>query len=94
MRLLCLLSVLLGFATSLVQATPGTDCPRIDSQTALNARFQPDIIFAFDRSTASACNAELGGLPVRVVHLSGDNFFHPGPRLVDGLAELGAKLKP
>lgn len=73
------------------QIAPGQP---IDSLKALNARFQPDIIFAFDRSTASACNAELGGLPVRVVHLSGDNFFHPGPRLVDGLAELGAKLKP
>lgn len=66
----------------------------IASLTALNQTFRPDIIFTFDRPTASACNAELGSLPVRVVHLSGENFFHPGPRLIDGLTELAEKLRP
>ncbi|MDY0014166.1 MAG: hypothetical protein RBS40_15055 [Rhodocyclaceae bacterium] len=66
----------------------------IETLAALNQTLKPEIIFTFDRATASACNAELGSLPVRVVHLSGEHFFYPGPRLIDGLDELAAKVKP
>ncbi|MEZ5616554.1 MAG: hypothetical protein R3E35_15225 [Rhodocyclaceae bacterium] len=54
---------------------------------------KPDIVFSLSRETAAYCNAEIGTLPVRIVTLSGENFFHPGPRLLDGLKELAEKMK-
>lgn len=54
---------------------------------------QPDLIINFTRENAAACNAELGMVTTPVLHLRGENFFHPGPRLMDGLAELIQTLK-
>jgi hypothetical protein len=30
---------------------------------------------------------------VRIVTLKGENFFHPGPRLLDGLEDLAEQMK-
>ncbi|MBM3391294.1 MAG: hypothetical protein FJY34_04865 [Betaproteobacteria bacterium] len=54
---------------------------------------KPDIVFSLSREAAAYCNAEIGTLPVRIVTLSGENFFHPGPRLLDGLKELAEQMK-
>jgi iron complex transport system substrate-binding protein len=54
---------------------------------------QPDLVINFSRENAAACNAELGMLTTPVLHLRGENFFHPGPRLMDGLDELIQLLK-
>lgn len=54
---------------------------------------KPDIVFSLSRETAAYCYAEIGALPVRIVVLKGENFFHPGPRLLDGLRELAEQLK-
>lgn len=56
--------------------------------------FRPDIVISLSRDTSAACNAELSQVKVRIVALRGENFFHPGPRLVDGYRELAAAMKP
>ncbi|WP_374277164.1 ABC transporter substrate-binding protein [Azonexus sp.] len=49
---------------------------------------RPELIVSLNHRDSVACNAELGQQPVRIVHLTGENFFNPGPRLLDGYREL------
>lgn len=66
----------------------------IDGIPALVAATRPDLVINFMSTAASQCDASLGSLPVPLVMLSGDNFFYPGPRLLEGLDELKEALKP
>ncbi len=68
----------------------GEELPTIRSAVD---RFKPDVVFSLDRVNAEQCNAELGLLPVRLVTLTGEHFFHPGPGVLDGYVELAAKMK-
>ncbi|THF57680.1 ABC transporter substrate-binding protein [Pseudothauera rhizosphaerae] len=54
---------------------------------------KPQVVFSLDRATAAQCSALLGILPVEVVHLGGENFFHPGAGVLAGYAELAQKMK-
>jgi iron complex transport system substrate-binding protein len=55
-------------------------------------RIKPEIVFAFSSRWDNACNAALARPGVRVVPLDGELFYHPGPRLIDGLAQLKEQL--
>ncbi|MBA3903947.1 MAG: ABC transporter substrate-binding protein [Rhodocyclaceae bacterium] len=68
----------------------GEEIPNI---ARLVERLKPAIVFSLSRETAAYCNAEIGTLPVRIVTLKGENFFHPGPRLLDGLEDLAEQMK-
>lgn len=59
----------------------------------LVARFKPDIVFSLSHESSVACNAALGAVKARIVSLKGENFFHPGPPLLQGYRELAASLK-
>lgn len=54
----------------------------------LIARTLPDIVFTFDRPGQSACTQVPAVKDVRVIPLDGDNFLNPGPRMLDGIAEV------
>ncbi|MGE5467957.1 MAG: ABC transporter substrate-binding protein [Ignavibacteria bacterium] len=51
-------------------------------------RVKPEIAFAFSNHWDGTCNAALARPGLRVVPLDGELFYHPGPRLVEGLARL------
>jgi len=69
------------------------DGEEIPDIAALVRRLKPAIVFSLSREAAAYCNAEIGTLAVRIVTLKGENFFHPGPRLLDGLKELAEQMK-
>lgn len=56
-------------------------------------QFKPEIVFALNDESARQCHAEIGALPVRVIALERDHFFHPGPNVLEGLTELADKMK-
>lgn len=64
-----------------------------DNVPALVEATKPDIVVNFLTTSGAQCDARLGALPVTLVMLSGDNFFYPGPRLLEGLDELKDALK-
>ncbi|MFC5302269.1 hypothetical protein [Azospira restricta] len=65
----------------------------IDSIPALVAATRPDIVVNLMTRAENHCDARLGALPVTLLMLPGDNFFHPGPRLLEGLDELKEALQ-
>jgi iron complex transport system substrate-binding protein len=65
----------------------------IEDIAAVVARFKPAIVFSLSHESSIACNAALGRVKVRIVSLRGENFFHPGPPLLQGYRELAAGLK-
>jgi hypothetical protein len=50
-------------------------------------------VFTFDRSTDDQCRVILGESKQRIVHLNGDDFLNPGPRLLDGLKALAQVMQ-
>lgn len=70
------------------------DGEEIDSIGKLVETLRPDIVVSLANASSVSCNAELGSLPVRIVHVRGENFFNPGPRLIDGFKELAEQLQP
>ncbi len=54
---------------------------------------KPDIVFAFSNRWDATCNAALAQSGVRVVPLDGELFYHPGPRYLEGLAQVREELK-
>lgn len=66
----------------------------IDSIGKLVELLRPDVVVSLANATSVSCNAELGTLPVKIVHLRGENFFNPGPRLIDGFKELAERMQP
>lgn len=54
---------------------------------------RPELIVSLTQRDALACNAEVGQLTVPVVYLAGENFFNPGPRLLDGYRELTEAMR-
>jgi len=55
--------------------------------------FKPEVVFALTDESAKQCNAEISALPVRVIALERDHFFHPGPGILQGLDELAEKMR-
>jgi iron complex transport system substrate-binding protein len=55
-------------------------------------QLKPDIVFAFSSRWDATCNAALARPGIRVVPLDGELFYHPGPRLIEGLAQLKSQL--
>lgn len=62
--------------------TPGGDV------AAWIAGRQPELIFALQDRRAESCNPEIARPGIPIVPLSGNDFTHPGPDLLKGLAEL------
>lgn len=54
---------------------------------------QPDYILALKNSRDEACNAAIAAPGVPILPLDGALFTHPGPALLDGLAQLRDTLK-
>ena len=52
----------------------------------------PDIVFAFKDHADTACSLALLRPGTRIVRLDNDRFIHPGPGLLDGLAQLREAL--
>jgi len=69
---------------------PGEPYPDLQS---LVAHYRPQIVFTFDRSTDDQCRVILGEAKQRIVHLNGDDFLNPGPRLLDGLKALAKVMQ-
>lgn len=61
---------------------------------AVVEHFKPDIVFSLSHESSLACNAALASVKVRIVSLKGENFFHPGPPLLQGYRDLAASMKP
>lgn len=53
---------------------------------------RPELIFALHNSRAESCNPAITRPGVPILPLSGEYFTHPGPLLLDGLAELRQTL--
>jgi iron complex transport system substrate-binding protein len=60
----------------------------------LVAATRPDLVVAFVNHQSESCNALLGEAGVPVVAIDGEKFMHPGPALLDALAQLKQALKP
>lgn len=56
------------------------------------ASLRPDIVFALNAESAEYCRVALDGGPVPWVALPGGQFFHPGPGVLNGLAELARAM--
>lgn len=69
---------------------PGEDVPGI---VAAIERFQPELLVSLTPDNAENCSAELGLVSVPIVALEGRHFFHPGPALLTGLAQLAEQTK-
>lgn len=65
----------------------------IDSIPALIEATRAEVVVNFLSKSENTCDARLATLPVTLVMLPGDNFFHPGPRLLEGLDELKEALQ-
>lgn len=70
---------------------PGEEVPGI---VAAIERFQPELLVSLTPDNAENCSAELGLVSVPIVALEGRHFFHPGPALLTGLAQLAEQTKP
>jgi iron complex transport system substrate-binding protein len=69
------------------------DVPAATLRRWLDAR-RPDIVFALKEHGDTACNLALLRPGTRIVRLDAEHFIHPGPGLLDGLAELREDLGP
>lgn len=56
------------------------------------AALKPELVLNFSPVAAAQCSAALGNLPARIVTLPGDDFAHPGPRLLRGLDDVQEAL--
>jgi ABC-type Fe3+-hydroxamate transport system substrate-binding protein len=59
--------------------------------TTLNAlinELQPELLFIFERKQNKQCAFIKPQTPLTIINLDGENFLHPAPVLLDGLAEL------
>ncbi|TDX99379.1 iron complex transport system substrate-binding protein [Thiohalophilus thiocyanatoxydans] len=63
----------------------------IEDLTALLNRFEPEVLFIFERHIAKNCNMLTPEVPVRIVTLDGELFLHPAPVLLKGIARLQSR---
>lgn len=64
----------------------------LDALDDLVDQTRPDLVVSFTPETADFCQVIGGRFPVKTINLNGANFFHPGPRLLDALNDLAAKV--
>jgi len=60
----------------------------IEEITALLDRFEPEVLFIFERTLNTQCNLIMPKTPVRIVAMDGELFLHPAPVLLEGLKYL------
>lgn len=63
----------------------------IEEITTLLDRFEPEVMFIFERTLNKQCNLIMPKTPVRIVALDGELFLHPAPILLKGLNDLYQK---
>ena len=63
----------------------------IEEINGLLNRFEPELLFIFERTLNQQCNLLLPKTPIQIVTLDGKLFLHPAPILLEGLAELEQK---
>lgn len=67
--------------------------PIADLET-LVTQTRPEILVSFTPQSADHCSMISPELPVRIVGLKGDAFFHPGPGVLDAYRQILASLGP
>ncbi len=60
----------------------------IEEITALLNRFEPEVLFIFERTLNTQCNLIMPKTPVKIVAMDGEQFLHPAPILLKGLNDL------
>ncbi|MDY6978529.1 MAG: ABC transporter substrate-binding protein [Pseudomonadota bacterium] len=63
----------------------------IEDLTGLLNRYEPEILFIVERNIGRNCNMLMPEVPVRIVTLDGEQFLHPAPVLLKGLAQLHSR---
>ena len=63
----------------------------IEEITALLDRFEPEVLFIFERKLNAQCNLIMPKVPVRIIAMNGELFLHPAPVLLKGLNDLYQK---
>lgn len=61
---------------------------KVTTINALINELEPDLLFIFERKQNKQCAFIKPKTPLQIINLDGDNFLHPAPVLLDGLAEL------
>ncbi|MGM0680368.1 MAG: ABC transporter substrate-binding protein [Pseudomonadota bacterium] len=54
-------------------------------------RYEPDVLFIFERNIGKSCNMLRPEVPLYIVTLDGEHFLHPAPVLLKGLAQLHSR---
>lgn len=67
---------------------PGNE---IEDLTGLLNRYEPQVLFIFERNIGKNCNMLMPRVPVRIVTLDGEQFLHPAPVLLKGIARLQSR---
>jgi len=70
---------------------PGAEIADLET---LVERTRPDILVSFTPQSTDHCSMIAPTLPVRIVSLEGEDFFHPGPGLLRALAQMRERLGP
>ena len=66
----------------------------IETIPQLVSAMRPELLVVFVNNRSESCNALLGETTVPIVAIDSEKFMHPGPGLLDALAELKEALKP
>lgn len=67
---------------------PGEEIKHI---TALLNRYQPNLLFIFERKLKSECQMIMPKVPVSILSFDGEKFLHPNTAILDGLDLLISK---
>ena len=67
---------------------PGEEIKHI---TALLDRYQPELLFIFERKLKKQCQLMMPKVPVRILSFDGEKFLHPTTEILEGLDILISK---
>ena len=67
---------------------PGEEIKHI---TALLDRYQPELLFIFERKLKKQCQLMMPKVPVRILSFDGEKFLHPTTEILEGLDLLISK---
>lgn len=67
---------------------PGEEIKHI---TALLNRYQPELLFIFERKLKKQCQLMMPKVPVRILSFDGEKFLHPTTEILEGLDLLISK---
>lgn len=60
----------------------------VESVTNLVDKYQPDLLFIFERRLKKQCQMIVPKVPVKILSFDGEKFLHPNTAILDGLDEL------